>query len=102
MWDFSRLPLVGGGAFPGGGIFSRNYEEFSTGVDIPPNSVKKLGAETGGRNQHGFGSGRLSLDACRTRPVRGKGRAHLSLYEHQSYWTLFRLSCGPGIRRGQS
>jgi len=33
MWDFSRLPLVGGGAFPGGGIFSRNYEEFSTGVD---------------------------------------------------------------------
>src|SRR5579871_2327116 len=35
MWDFSRLPLVGGGAFPGGGIFSRNYEEFSTGVDIP-------------------------------------------------------------------
>jgi hypothetical protein len=30
-----RLPLVGGGEFPGGGIFNRNYGEFSTGVDIP-------------------------------------------------------------------
>lgn len=27
--------------------------------------------------------GKLSRDACRTRPVRGKGRAHLPLLRHQ-------------------
>jgi hypothetical protein len=41
-WGFQRLPLVGGGAFPGGGIFNRNYGEFSTGVDMFFVSISSL------------------------------------------------------------
>jgi len=33
-WPLWRLPLVGEGHILGGGIFKRNYGEFSTGVDI--------------------------------------------------------------------